>query len=82
MSVKRLCKKLPIAIDAAKESKDAFQLITDTADQVKVAEWEMQAKEAQRNRNLNPAAMDIYDMKSTPGGVKYLILNGDGFSKN
>jgi hypothetical protein len=26
--------------------------------------------------------MDIYDMKSTPGGVKYLILNGDGFSKN
>ena len=82
MSVKRLCKKLPIAIDAAKESKDAFQLITDTADPVKVAEWDVQAKEAQRNRNLNPAAMDIYDMKSTPGMSQYRILNSDGFSKN
>lgn len=64
---------MPIAIDAAKESQDAFQLITDTANQVKVAEWELQAKVAQKNRNNNPEAMDIYDMKSTPGLYQYHI---------
>jgi hypothetical protein len=71
--VERLCKKLPTAIDAAKEAQDAFHLITNTADQVKVAEWELQAKEAQANRHLHPEAMDIYDMKSTAGLLLYIL---------
>jgi hypothetical protein len=67
MSVERLCKKLPAAIDSAKEAKDAFQVITDTADPLKVSEWTQQAEEAKVNRNLDPEVMDIYDMKRTPG---------------
>jgi len=50
MSVERLCKKLPAAIDSAKEAKDAFQVITDTAHPLKVSEWTQQAEEAKVNR--------------------------------
>lgn len=67
MSVERLCKKLPAAIDSAKEAKDAFQVISDTADPLKVSEWTQEAEEAKVNRNLDPEVMDIYDMKATPG---------------
>jgi hypothetical protein len=67
MLVDRLCKKLPVAIDSAKEAKEAFQVITDTADPLKVSEWTQQAEEAKVNRNVDPEAMDIYDMKTTPG---------------
>jgi len=67
MLVERLCKKLPVAIDSAKEAEDAFQVITDTADPLKVSEWTRQAEEAKVNRNVCPEVMDIYDMLRTPG---------------
>lgn len=74
MLVARLCKKLPTAVDSAREAKGAFELITATADPQKVSEWERQAKEAQRNRNLHPEAMDIYDIKATDGVLLYIIV--------
>jgi hypothetical protein len=74
MLVARLCKKLPTAIDSAREAKGAFELITATADPRKVSEWERQAKEAQQDRDIHPEAMDIYDIKPTDGLLLYIIV--------
>jgi hypothetical protein len=49
------------------ESKSAFDLLNSSADPVKVKEWEKQEAVAQARRNVEPEAMDIYDIKVTPG---------------
>ena len=66
-AVERLRKKLPTAAESAKDAKEAFQLISNTADPAKVLEWGLQEEKAQADRNSNPEAMDIYDVKTTSG---------------
>jgi len=41
--------------------------LNSSADPVKVKEWEKQEAAAQARRNVEPEAMDIYDIKVTPG---------------
>lgn len=73
IQVERLCKKLPTAIDSATEAKEAFEQLNNAADPLKVAEWELQELQAKLNRNLNPEAMDIYDIKAKPGEWLYIV---------
>ena len=51
------------------KSKSAFDMLNSSADPVKVKEWEKQEAAAQARRNVEPEAMDIYDIKVTPGMV-------------
>ena len=46
-AVERLSKKLSTAAESAKDAKEAFQLIPNTADPAKVLEWGLQEEKAQ-----------------------------------
>jgi len=48
-------------------SKYAFDELDSSADPVKVREWEKQEATAQARRNVDPEAMDIFDVKVSPG---------------
>jgi hypothetical protein len=48
-------------------SKYAFDEPNSSADLVKVREWEKQEAMAQAQRNVDPEAMDTFDIKVSPG---------------
>ena len=69
VSVDRLCQKLPIAKDSMLESRGAFDELNSSADPAAVKEWEQQEATAQAKRDVDPEAMDIYDLKIAPGKI-------------
>ena len=66
-AVLRLCKKYAEANKAAKVSEANFAALNDSADPTLVQEWTDQEAEALRNRDVDEAAMDIYDIKIDKG---------------
>lgn len=51
------------------ESQGAFDELNSSADPEAVTEWEKQEAEAQAKRDVDPTAMDIYDLKIAPGKI-------------
>jgi hypothetical protein len=48
--------------------------VTESTDVAKVIEWEEQERLAQQHRNVNPKAMDIYEIQLCRGMQQYLIV--------
>ena len=67
LSVNRLCKKFPTSVASAKASADDFQAISLSADPKMVEKWTNQEAEAQRNRDRDESAMDMFDVKMSKG---------------
>jgi hypothetical protein len=65
----RLCPKLKNAVESAKDSQRDFENINNSADPEMVQTWSEEEAEAQRNRDQNEAAMDIFDLKVSKGGL-------------
>lgn len=45
------------------ESMTAFEKLNDTVDPAMVEAWVEQDREAQLHRNMDPSAMDIFDVQ-------------------
>jgi hypothetical protein len=63
----RLCQKYKNAVESAKESHTDFKHINDSADPVMVQKWSQEEAEAQRNRDDQEDAMDIFDLRISKG---------------
>lgn len=57
------------------ESAAAFKKLNETADAVKVSEWEEQERQAQQRRTTNPKVMDIYEVQLQRGISEYYIVS-------
>ncbi|KAG1839869.1 hypothetical protein C8R48DRAFT_621358, partial [Suillus tomentosus] len=60
---KSLCKKYNKAVRGTADSKLAFEMLDETADPVKVREWEAQERAAHQRHRRDPTAMDIYEVQ-------------------
>lgn len=49
------------------ESMTAFEKLNDTVDPAMVEAWVEQDREAQLHRNMDPSAMDIFDVQLQKG---------------
>lgn len=63
----RLCQKFKMTVESAKESHMDFQKINDSADSNMVRRWAEEEAEAQRNRDHQEGAMDIFDLTVSKG---------------
>jgi len=63
----RLCQKYKNAVESTKESHTDFKNINDSADPQMVQRWSDEEAEAQRNRDKQGDAMDIFDLKISKG---------------
>ncbi|KAG2139258.1 hypothetical protein DEU56DRAFT_755571 [Suillus clintonianus] len=62
---KFLCRKFKEAVKGVKDSRYAFDRLSETASEETLAKWEAEAEAAQNDRLDNPSAMDIYEVKLT-----------------
>lgn len=69
-AVHRLSKKLTDGVDSAKDANEAYLRLTDSADARTIEEWQAEADNAEDQRDANPEAMDIYEMKKMPVKTK------------
>ncbi|KAG1802913.1 uncharacterized protein HD556DRAFT_1437974 [Suillus plorans] len=60
---KSLCKKYNKAVRGTADSKLVFGKLDETADPVKVWEWEAQERAAHQRCRCDPTAMDIYEVQ-------------------
>ena len=63
----RLCQKYKNVVESTKESHTDFKNINDSADPQMVQRWSDEEAEAQRNRDKQGDAMDIFDLKISKG---------------
>lgn len=66
MTAALLTRKWQRACKEWRPAEVAFQELTAGSDPAKCAEWKRDADAADATRNVNPAAMDIYDVSATP----------------
>jgi hypothetical protein len=68
-----LCRKYKQAVPDLKDSQDALQSLESTGDPALIALWSRQAAQAQKDRDNQENAMDIYDVTSKQG-LSTLVL--------
>ena len=66
-TVNRICIKYPAAIIEAKKAAATLASVEATSKTNLVQEWKQQEVQAQANRDEDPSAMDIYDLKVSNG---------------
>lgn len=59
------------------KSSAAFDKLNETADAIKVAQWEAQYQEAQQRRNGDPSAMDVLEVQLRKGEPIILPSNAE-----
>jgi hypothetical protein len=73
----RLCQKYKRAVESAKESHADFKHINDSADPLMVQKWSQEEAKAQRNRDHQEDAMDIFDLRISKGMCVALAASED-----
>ncbi|KAG2030470.1 hypothetical protein BDR03DRAFT_1017069 [Suillus americanus] len=62
---KFLCQKFKEAVQGVRDSKYAFDRLSETADDDTLVKWKAEAAAVQYDRLDNPSAMDIYEVQLT-----------------
>lgn len=58
-------------MQGVRDSRYAFDRLSETADDDTLVKWEAEAAAAQDDRLENPSAMDIYEVQLTKGLWRY-----------
>ena len=67
-AVAHLHVKYPAAVTELAKAEAALQSIKSTSQPNLVDDWKTQEENAQANRDQDPSAMDMYDLKVSKGG--------------
>lgn len=71
MVVRHINRRYAVAVIGAKESLDDLNSLKSSCSPEDIERWTEEGLQAQRDRNGNPMAMDIYDTNVTLRTYKY-----------